>query len=206
MNFLLKLLPWAICIFLLVLLLRCCQGVDSQLPPAYDSAVSAGAGAAARANDLASGLTVARRKTDSLISALNAKSSQLDQERLRRRSHPQVIQIIREIPAVDSAFQADDAALYAAQRGNFFLQQEFNGYRYQDSLYHLTRDTVESNLRYREGLAVEALQGMKPPSNFSLGVSAGLGAVYSQGQVYAGPGLQVGISYRIPLKRKAARR
>lgn len=208
MKYVLQILPWVIIIVLTTILLRCCSSGSSQLPPSYDSAVSAGQSAVARANDLASGLATEQLKTDSILRVLNASQDQLNQERLRKRANPRVVEVIREIPAVDSAFQADDVALEMATKTNFWLEQRYRGYLYQDSLYHLTRDTVENNLRYRERVAVETLQALEIPGPLSLGVSAGLGAVYSGGQVYAGPGLQVGLSYRIPLRKKsrAARR
>lgn len=79
----------------------------------------------------------------------------------------------------------------------------------RDSLkisFETSIDTLKANFQTMKGkfkLADEArdsLKNLKPDSNWGLGLTGGVGAIVSDGVVRAGPGVVVGLSYRIPIK------
>lgn len=205
-----KWFPWiALAVVLIILALRGCKGPadHSKLKHRYDSATTAGGILSARLHVRESELATLRQNFRTFQKAANAESDSLENEATKARRHPKVVEVVREVPAVATAFYTTDKVISFQKFRIRKLEADDSTYKAQDSLFHVAQDTLLKNKDFINQIlrqdVTELKRDLKKQSNpFSIGFSAGPGVVVGpDGKVNAGLALSVGLNLKIRRRR-----
>lgn len=155
----------------------------------------------ARIHDLDAERSRVWSKFDSLKQASDASTDSLVLLAASARKSPRVVEIIRTVPEISTAFAADDSVISTLNRRLDYLHRWIPVHRADDDAYKLSRDSLD--LAFIAKISTQEKKIKRLDRDFVFGINIGPGVVVTrEGKIYAGATASVGLTFRLRRRHK----